>query len=173
MIRITLLSIIILLSFLKFAASSEKIVFIDLNYIFYNSTAGKNLNSQIIVKNNNLDKKIEKYRKELDLKQKNLLAKKNVLSQDQYNTNIKDLEIEIKDINLKISKEKKNLSLFKSNIEKEFFLNLNLIIQKYSIDKSIDIVLKKKDLLMAKKNLNISEDILILFNDKIKEIIIK
>ena len=47
---------------------------------------------------------------------------------------------------------------------------MNMIIEEYSISNSIDIIFKKQDILMAKNELNITSDILNLFNKKINKI---
>ena len=43
--------------------SSEKIVFIDINYIFVNSIAGKDLNNEIKSKNEKLNYEIDEFKK--------------------------------------------------------------------------------------------------------------
>ena len=62
---------------------------------------------------------------------------------------------------------------FKELIEGEFSKKLNLLIEEYSIKNSISIILKKQDLLMAKNELDITNDIFIIFNEKIDKINIK
>ena len=69
-------------------------------------------------------------------------------------------------------KKNKDLTLFKKSAEKEFFDKLNLIIEKYSLSNSISIILKKDDLLMAKKDLDITNEIFNIFNEKIKKLTI-
>ena len=86
---------------------------------------------------------------------------------------MKELEKNIKEINLVISKKNKDLAEFKSKVEREFFEKLNKVVETYSLNNSIDIILKKENLLMAKKNLDITNDIFEIFNEKIKEINIK
>ena len=152
--------------------ASEKIAFIDLNYIFLNSNAGKNLNLQIKEQKENLDLEIKNFKKEIDEKKNLITTQKNVLSQSEYEKKVFDLENNIKEINLKISQKNRDLSMFKSKAEKQFFKKLNIIVEKYSISNSINLILKKENLLMGKKNLDITEDIFKIFNENIKEIII-
>tara|TARA_B100001063_G_scaffold203875_1_gene198202 strand:- start:644 stop:841 length:198 start_codon:yes stop_codon:yes gene_type:complete len=64
------------------------------------------------------------------------------------------------------------LNLFKSKVENEFFNKLNSIIENYSTNNSISLILKRENLLMAKKNLDITKDIFDLFNEKINKITI-
>ena len=115
--------------------ASEKIAFIDLNYIFLNSNAGKNLNLQIKEQKNNLDTEIKNFRKEIDEKKSLISAQKNVLSQSEYEKKILDLENNVKEINLKISQKNRDLSIFKSQAEKKFFEKLNIIVEKFEVRK--------------------------------------
>ena len=73
-------------------------------------------------------------------------------------------------MNLEILKKKEDLELFKNKIETNFSNKLNKVIEEYSINNSIDIILKREQLLMAKKELDITEDILKLFNQNFETI---
>ena len=152
---------------------NEKIVFINLDYIFVNSLAGKDLNLQISNKEKDIKIKVNNFKKEIDLKKTKLITQKNVLPQEDYKKKISELEVEVEKINTSILIERKNLSLFKSKAEKQFTANLNSIIEKYAIENSISIVLKKKDILMAKNDLDITEIIFNKLNEKIEKLIIK
>ena len=170
------LSFFLIIIFFNFASAeikNEKIVFINLDYIFVNSLAGKDLNLQITNKEKDLKIKVNNFRKEIDLKKTKLITQKNVLSQEDYQKKISELEVEVEKINTSILTERKNLSLFKSKAEKQFTANLNSIIEKYAIENSISIVLKKKDILMAKNDLDITEIIFNKLNEKIEKLIIK
>ena len=150
----------------------EKIVFIDLNYIFINSNAGKDLKLQIENKKKKLNEEMAIFQKNIDDEKKILISQKNVISQEEYKKKLNNLENEIKNINIKISKKNKELNLFKSKVENEFFNKLNSIIENYSTNNSISLILKRENLLMAKKNLDITKDIFDLFNEKINKITI-
>ena len=150
--------------------ANEKIVFIDLNYIFLNSNAGKELNSQILKKNSNFKSELNDFKKKIDSEKNKLLAQKNVLSVEEYNKKISSLENEISNANDSFAKRSKDLNSFKKKTETLFSQKLNLIIEEYSVENSIDIILDKKNLLMAKKNLDITNEILNLFNEKVKNI---
>ena len=170
MIRIISLSFILFFFFNSHTLSQDKIVFIDINFVFTNSIAGKDLNLQIEKKNNELNEKINNFKKDINTKKEKLISQKNVLSPEEYSKKIKELEIDIEIINSTISKNNQELSIFKKTIEKEFSKKLNIIIEEYSVKNSISIILKKQDLLMAKNDLDITKEILKIFNDKIKKI---
>ena len=73
-------------------------------------------------------------------------------------------------MNSEILKKKEDLGFFKNKIETNFSKKLNKIIQEYSIKNSIDIIFKREQLLMAKRELDITEDILKLFNQNFETI---
>tara|TARA_B110000003_G_scaffold141550_1_gene143011 strand:- start:1189 stop:1710 length:522 start_codon:yes stop_codon:yes gene_type:complete len=168
--KIFFLLIVLFFNNINISNSEEKIVFIDLNFIFSNSVAGKDLNQQIKKSSESLNEKIKNFQKNIDLKKKELLAQKNVINPEDYKSKLFNFENDIKEINQKISLENKNLKIFKSKVEKEFFKKLNVVIEEYSVDNSISIILKKNDLLMAKKELDITTDIINLFNEKVDKI---
>jgi Skp family chaperone for outer membrane proteins len=160
-----------LLLFNNFSIASEKkIVFIDINQIFIDSNAGKDINSFIKQKKKDLDAQVNFSVNKINKKKEKLTAQKNVLDSNEYSKKIKELEEEIKIINTSISKKNDELLKLQKNIEAKFSKNLNSIIEEYSIENSIDIIFKKQDILMAKNEMDITKDILNLFNKKIAKI---
>ncbi len=150
--------------------SQEKIVFIDINYIFKNSVAGKNLHEQISKKDNELKEEIAKFKNEIETEKKKILSKKNVISVEEYNKEVNKLEKKIKSVNSMISQKNDELSIFKKKIETLFSRELNVIIEEYSLANSINLILNKENLLMAKKNLDITEQIFSIFNTRVNKI---
>ncbi len=153
--------------------SSEKIVFIDINYIFANSIAGKDLNNKIKLKEEKLNYEIDEFKKNIENQKEKLLSQKNVISVEEYNNNILIIEDNIKEMNIVLNNNKIELDKFKLKVENIFSQKLNSLIEIYSVDNSIDIILNKSNLLMAKKNLDITNDILSLFNKNFEKIDIK
>ena len=164
---------IFFLLFTNIAFSSEKIVFIDINYIFINSKAGKSLNEEIELKNEKLNYEINEFKKKIDDEKNKLISQKNVISVDEYNNKILIIEKKIKEMNITINKNKNELDKFKLKVEKIFSQKLNSLIEIYSVENSIDIILNKSNLLMAKKTLDITNDVLNLFNKNFDKIDIK
>ena len=162
---------IFLLLFNNFSLAGEKkIAFIDINSIFINSDAGKDLNSFLKQKKKDLDDQVNISVNEINDKKNKLTAQKNVLDSNEYSKKIKELENEIKKINSSISKKNDELIKLQKSVETKFSQNLNSIIEEYSIENSIDIIFKKQDILMAKNEMDITKDILNLFNKKITKI---
>ena len=150
--------------------ANDKIVFIDINYIFKNSNAGKDLHTQITQKNKELNVEINKFQNQIEDERNKILSQKNVLSIEEYNKKINLLEKKITEINSIVSDKQKELSLFKNKIENNFSKSLNALLEEFSSKNSINIILKRENLLMAKKDLDITQAIFKLFNEKITKI---
>lgn len=157
----------------NYSLAQEKVVFIDINFIFQNSIVGKELNEQIAKKENEINLEIKKFKNDIEVEKNEITSQKNVISSEEYNKKIKILETKIKEMNNLISKKRNELNKFKKNVEKSFSKELNLIIEKYSTENSIDMILDKSNLLMARKELNITQQVINLFNENVKEINIK
>ena len=173
MIKIIKVIFFFLLLIPTISYANDKIVFIDINYIFKNSDAGKDLYNQISKKNEQLQNEINNFKNQIEDERKKILSQKNVLSVEEYNKKINSLETKITKINSTVSVKKKEFALFQKKVENNFSNSLNLLLEEYSSNNSIDIILKRENLLMAKKDLDITQVIFKLFNDKITKIELK
>ena len=147
-----------------------KIAYIDVNFVLNNSIVGKSLNDQMKSYENNHIKKFDEIKNNLIKKENDLISKKNVIDEIEFGKKTNLLQEEIKKYRLdrKISNEELN----KTRIEytKKILLILNPIVSKYVEDNKISLVLPKKNIVVGKKDLDITEDIMILLNNKVKEI---
>ena len=168
--RVYLFFFIFFLIFTTQSNASEKIVFIDINFIFNNSDAGKDLKKKISEKNDIINNEINKFKVDIENKKKKLLAQKNVMSVEEYNKKVSALDEQIQEMNITITNKKKEFAIYKKQLENSFSKSLNKLIEQFSEKNSIDIILNKENLLMAKKKLNITDQIFELFNTQVKTI---
>jgi len=147
--------------------------FVDVEIIMNKSTAGISITNQLSkIKN----KEIEKFKKsegELKIKEEKIISQKNVLSNEEFEKKILFLRNEIKNYNVSRNKivQDSNQKLFKARAD---LLNkLTPILTNYSTDKSIDIIIPKKNILIGRTELDITNEILEIFNKKVKTIKIK
>ncbi len=152
------------------ATAQVKIAFIDVNYILNNSNAGKDANKQIDIKQKKLTSEFEKFKKKIESEKQTLLNQKNVISKEEYSKKLMDLEKEIQEYNLKISKKNNELQSFKAKSKAQFTKNLKPILAEYSKENSISMILRKENLLIGKTELDVTEGILELFNNKVKKL---
>tara|TARA_B100001057_G_scaffold9694_1_gene9104 strand:- start:1600 stop:2130 length:531 start_codon:yes stop_codon:yes gene_type:complete len=153
--------------------AQDNIAFIDLNAVFDNSQAGKKINKEVKNKRVKNNDEFKKFKEEIDIKRNKLIAQKNVLAKEEFKKKIIELEKNIKKMNQSLKKKNDDLTKFQIKARSEFFINLRPILEEYSKNNEISIILKKKDILIGKTSLDISKNILDLFDKKIKKLVIK
>ena len=159
-----LILIIISFFFKSYAIAQDKIAFIDLNYIYSNSKSGKKIIKEIDNQQSNINKEFTEFQKKLDQEKNDLLSKKNVLEKDEFKKRISDLENNLKKYNQEISKKNKDLSDFRKKSKNEFALSLRSTLEKYAKENKISLILRKEQLLLGESTLDITKEILELFN---------
>ena len=167
--------LIILLSFssLNNVFAQDGIAFIDLNYLFNNSLAGKKINEQIQKKTKTLNSEVTAFREKISKEKEKLITQKNVISRDEYNKKLAVLEKDVQNFNENINKKQRDLMTFKNNARNEFSKKLKIILEEFSSKNSIAMILRKENLLIGKKSLDVTKNILELFDKNVKKITIQ
>jgi outer membrane protein len=150
--------------------AEEKIAYSDLDFILTNTVAGKLLLDKI--KKNEELKIIEFKSSDEGFKneEKKILAKKNLISKEEFNKEIETLKIKFQKYKNDKAKKIQNLKV-KRNKNIVNFLNLiNPIIEKYMADNSIYILLDKKNVFIANKDYDITQKLIELIDNQIKTI---
>ena len=161
-----LLKIIILLVITSPAFSQEKIVYLDLDFIFANSNKGKNIQEEL--KNIDLENINILKQKENELKsdENKILSQKNILSDEIYNEKVKNFQKKMDNFRLEKDKLVKGFDKTRKTKLDEFILEINDIVEKYVEKESIDLVLNKKHILMGKNKYNITNEIMDILNNQ-------
>jgi len=166
-IRLFLISILLLFPKVSY---SEIIVYIDIDFIMNNSLAGKSITSNLEKSYKIEDDNFKKIGNELKNKEKNLISQKKILNEEEYKKKVNILVDEINNY-----KESKKIFLKDFNSKKiestKILLNkINPILADYSKENSIGIILQKKNIVIGKKDLDITQDIIKILNNKVKKI---
>ena len=98
--------------------AQDKIAFIDLNYIYSNSKVGLKINKEIKKKQKIINKEFADFKKKLDEEKKNLLAQKNVLSEEEFKKKLSQLEKNLTKYNSIIAKKNKDLIDYQKKVKK-------------------------------------------------------
>ena len=166
----SLISSLVILFYFNVAANAEKIVYIDMDKIMQISKAGKTAIEKI---NKQKKKDINKFRKiEEDLKAQeiDLINKKNVLSIEEFNKKIESLTKKINDYR-KLRQDAIDLSTKnRLNASADFANKIKPILAEYAGDNNIDMVIQKKNIIMGKSNLDITNEILKIVDNKINNL---
>ena len=164
---------IIFLLFSSISLANNKIVYVDMDKILTTTIPGSSILKQLEELN---VKNIESYKKKetfLKNEEKNLINQKNILSDVEYKDRVSKLKSKIADYNT----SKKEIILNFNKIRQENtnkLLNLiNKILTTYSEEKKISLILQKKNLILGKTELDITDKIIITVNRDVKEFKIK
>ena len=165
-----LASIILLILVSVPGYSSEKIVYLDVEKIMQESIAGKSIIAQLKKKREASISKFKKKEKEIIEKEKKLISQKNVLSKEEFQSKLKELRSDIS--NYQKDRNNTNNEIARSRIKTSTKLinKLTPILEEYSKINSIRIIVQKKNIVMGKKEDDITKDILELVNQKVKNI---
>ena len=152
------------------AYSNEQIVYVDMNILINNSKAGTSINNQmkkILDKNNSEYQTLEK---KLRQEEKDLLNKKNVLDPDKYNTEVNIFKNKINKLKIERNKEIEDIQKRNIKAKNELVNIVTKILAKYSADNEIELVLRKESIVLGKKNIDITNEVLTLLDKEIKKI---
>ena len=138
--------------------------------ILNESKSGMSINKQLEKIHKMNIKEFKKIEDELKKKEESIIAQKNILSKEDYTKKIKILRDNTSSYR-KNRQEKINL-LTKKRIESSAkLLNIiNPILSDYSKVNDISIILQKKNVVLAKTDLNITNKIIDILNSKIESI---
>ena len=167
-INFFLLIFLLFFSFLSKSFSDEKIVFLDIEFAVNNSNIGKKaLNNLNEIRKNEINK-LKKIEEELKVKDQNINNVKNIISKDELDKKIKEFKKEIEKFNAKKNQIQKQFAKDKNNKLDELFKKINPLIIKYMDDNSIEMIIGKNNVYLAKSNLDITKDIIELINKNFK-----
>ena len=159
---------VISIFFLLFGLSSanESIRYLDVNYIVNNSTSGKKLNQIIENKNKKIISELNSLGKKLEEKKNKIVNQKNILKKDELDKLVKNYEIEVKKFDEIRKKKRDDFNNFSINSKKKIIDLLNPLITNYLKKESIQILLQKDKIIFGDDKLDITKEILKIFNEK-------
>jgi len=161
---------IIILFFFKFTflTYANEVVYIDMSYILSNSNQGKSILAELEKKNKNNIKELELKEKIIKDLEKNISNQRNILSKNEFEKKINDLKTKVKVFRNDKDKLVKEFNNLKNNEIKNFMKNVEPLVSEYIKTNSINIVLDKKNVIIGKKDLDITYEILEVVNKNIK-----
>ena len=153
--------------------SEQKIVFVDMDRLVSVSKPGSSIFNQLKDINNKNLNFLKKEEKQFKEKEKKLLAQKNIISETDFKNKVNELKSEIKNYNQNRNKMLADFNKLKIDNTNNLLKLINPILVKFSNDKEIAIILQKKDLVVAKTQLDITDEVIKIVNSEIKEFTIK
>ena len=167
-LKLFALIIFFFLAFTKLALPEDKIAIIDLDVLLEKTNYGKKIIADLNLLNEqnlNLLKKIEN---EIKLNQDDIKKQKNLLSDEELKKKINNLNSDIVEFQKKKNNLVSNYNLEKKNKLDNFFKKIIPEIEKYIDEQNISLVFDKKNIFIANKKKNITDEIIKIIDDKIK-----
>ena len=152
------------------AIANENIRFININYIINNSEVGKSLNKLIENKNKQIQTELKKINEKLENDKNKIVNQKNVLKKEEFDELAKNYDDKVKKFNQTKKTRIAEFNQFRINSKKKIIDTLNPIITNFLKKESIQILLQKDKIIFGDEKLDITEEILDIFNKKHKKL---
>ena len=154
-------------------SANDKIVYIDINKVINKSNAGLLLINDIKKLEEINLQNFKKIESQLKSDEKKIISEKNIISVEQFNIKVENFKKKVdgykdtRQIAINDTRKKSTESTA------EFLKLINNIIGKYASKHSISFVFPKKNILIAKSELDITNKIIVLVNQNIDKITIR
>jgi outer membrane protein len=151
---------IVLIFNFSIVQSAEKIVYLDIDQVLNQTIIGKEIikNLDTLRKKNLND--IQKKQTDLKEKRDKIQKQKNILSEEEFKVQAISLENEFRQFNKYNKKVSTEFDKKKQTELDEFIKFIQPIIEDYIKEKSITIVLNKKNIFIASKDYDITDEII-------------
>ena len=133
------------------------------------SKPGSSIMSQLNTLSSQNSKKFESEAKKIKEQETKLISQKNILSEVDFQSNINKLKLEIKNYNDNRDKINNDFNKLRIDSTNKLLKLINPILVSYSNDKSISLILKKRDLVIGKTELDITDEIILIINKDINQ----
>ena len=166
-----LLLIIFFIFFSKVSISQEnKTVYLDLSMIMANSNAGKSINSQLETNHKKNIANFQKLEEELKNEEAKIISQKTVISKEDFEKKIINLRDKANKYRKKRNDSMNNLNNQRLNATQKMLTLITPILSEYSDNNSISLIIQKRNIIIGKTSLDITDDILKIVDEKIKKI---
>ena len=153
--------------------SEQNIAFIDMDRVISKSNSGSSILNQLNDINNKNLIFLKKEEKKFKEKEAKLISQKNIISETDFKTKINSLKVEIDKYNQNRNKIITEFQKLKVDNTNKLLKLINPILIKFSNEKKISILLQKKDLIIGKTELDITDEVIKIINTEVKEFKIK
>ena len=164
-VKLVFFFIIFLSLFSKNSFSNETIAILDLDSLLEKTNSGKKIINQLNLINEQNLKSLKDIESQIKLNRDNIKNQKNILSDEQLKVKINELNNDIKQFQNEKNKLVNNFNLEKKKKLDKFFQKIIPVIENYISKNNIKVVIDKKNVFIANKKNNITEDIVKIINE--------
>ena len=150
--------------FLTSNVLSTTISIVDITFLLKNSNKGKSIQKEL----DNLNKKNSELfndkKKKLEIKEKKIASKKNILSKEDFNNEVLNFRKEVADYESERRKSAQKINNIKVGKISKLLADINKILVDYSAKNSISTIIDKKNVIITKQENDITKEILKILN---------
>tara|TARA_B100000787_G_C16144593_1_gene273592 strand:+ start:168 stop:686 length:519 start_codon:yes stop_codon:yes gene_type:complete len=158
---------------INFVSAVSEISFIDMDKLLSTSKPGQSILKQLKEINNQNLKDFQNQETTLKESEKKLISQKNIISVEDFDAKLNKLRIEFSKYNKNKTKKLNELKQLRIDNTNKFLEQLNPILINYSKKNSISLILQKKNLIIGKSELDITDEVLKEVNRDMSEFKIK
>ena len=150
--------------FLYSNAFSNQISIVDVNFLLKNSNKGKSIQKELDSLNSKNLKLYNEKKEKLEVKEKKIASKKNILSEEDFNNEVLKFRKEVADYESERRKSVQKINNIKVTKITKLLTEINKILVDYSSKNSISTIIDKKNVIITKQENDITKEILKILN---------
>jgi len=151
--------------FLSSNAFSNQISIVDVTFLLKNSNKGKSIQKELDSLNSKNLKLYSEKKKKLEIKEKKIASKKNILSKEDFNNEVLKFREEVSNYEKERQKSAQKINNIKVNKIAKLLAEINKILVDYSSKNSISTIIDKKNVIITKQDNDITKEILKILNN--------
>ena len=151
--------------FFSSKVSSTSISIVDITFLLKNSNKGKNIQKELDSLNKKNLKIFSDKKKNLEVKEKKIASKKNILSKEDFNNEVLNFKKEVANYESERRKSAQKINNIKLSKIAKLLAEINKILVDYSSKNSISTIIDKKNVIITKQENEIKKKILKILNN--------
>ena len=152
--------------------ANELISYVDMDLLMNSSEAGKSITSQLTAIHKKTTTELKKIEEELKKEESDLIKQKNVISNEEFEKKLSLLRNKASDYQKQRKKFNDSINKKRLDATSELVSLIQPILAEYANNNSISIIFQKKNIIIGKTELDITEDVLKILNENHKKIVI-
>ena len=152
--------------------ANELISYVDMDLLMNSSEAAKSISSELTTIHKKTTAELKKIEEELKKEETDLIKQKNVISNEEFEKKLSLLRNKASDYQKQRKKFNDSINKKRLDATSELISLIQPILAEYANNNSISIIFQKKNIIIGKTELDITEDILKILNENHKKIVI-
>jgi outer membrane protein len=136
------------------------------------SEAGKSITSQLTTIHKKIMTELKKIEEELKKEESDLIKQKNVIGNEEFEKKLSLLRNKARDYQEQRKKSNDSINKKRMDATSDLVSLIQPILAEYANNNSISIIFQKKNIVIGKTELDITEDVLKILNENHKKIVI-